>query len=60
MCHTRAGAHARSTPLPVAPAVAIIYIALVTFTFLIYAAPNSNVGLGSINRVYDNLARIAE
>lgn len=39
--------------------VAIIYIALVAFTFLIYATPNSNVGLGSIPKVYENLQKIA-
>lgn len=31
----------------------MIYIALCTFAFLIYAAPNSP--LGSISKVYDNL-----
>jgi Na+/proline symporter len=40
--------------------VAVIYIALVIFAFLIYASPNSNVGLGSISRVYDNLQRVAQ
>lgn len=42
------------------PAVAVIYIALVTFTFLIYANPASTVGLGSIAKVYKNLERMAE
>ena len=42
------------------PPVAVIYIALVIFTFLVYATPNSNVGLGSISKVYDNLARVAQ
>ena len=40
--------------------VAVIYIALVIFALLIYAVPNSNVGLGSISAVYDKLARLAE
>eukprot|EP00879_Flechtneria_rotunda_P033571 GHRR01037196.1.p3 GENE.GHRR01037196.1~~GHRR01037196.1.p3 ORF type:complete len:129 (+),score=21.02 GHRR01037196.1:1125-1511(+) len=36
--------------------VAVIYIALCTFAFLIYAAPNSP--LGSISKVYDNLTQM--
>jgi hypothetical protein len=40
--------------------VAVIYIALVIFMFLVYAVPNSNVGLGSINTVYDKLTRMAK
>ena len=47
-------------PLLTPPPVAVIYIALVIFTFLVYATPNSNVGLGSISKVYDNLARVAQ
>jgi Na+/proline symporter len=39
--------------------VAVIYIALCTFAFLIYAAPNSSVGLGSISKVYDNLSAMS-
>uniref|UniRef100_A0A383VGD7 Urea active transporter n=1 Tax=Tetradesmus obliquus TaxID=3088 RepID=A0A383VGD7_TETOB len=39
--------------------VAVIYIALCTFAFLIYASPNSKVGLGSISQVYDNLAAMS-
>jgi urea-proton symporter len=40
--------------------VAVIYLALVIFGFLIYANPASNVGLGSISRVYDNLTKMAK
>ncbi|GBF99241.1 urea-proton symporter-like [Raphidocelis subcapitata] len=40
--------------------VAVIYIALVIFAFMIYAAPSSPVGLGSIDKVYHNLMRMAE
>jgi Na+/proline symporter len=39
--------------------VAVIYIALCTFAFLIYASPNSKVGLGSISQVYDNLSAMS-
>lgn len=39
--------------------MAVIYIALCTFAFLIYASPNSKVGLGSISQVYDNLAAMS-
>jgi Na+/proline symporter len=39
--------------------VAVIYIALCTFAFLIYANPSSNVGLGSISKVYDNLSAMS-
>eukprot|EP00775_Hariotina_reticulata_P003269 gene3269-3546_t len=38
--------------------VAVIYIALCTFAFLIYAAPNSG-HLGSISLVYDNLTKMS-
>lgn len=37
--------------------MAVIYIALCTFAFLIYAAPNSH--LGSISLVYDNLTKMS-
>eukprot|EP00878_Enallax_costatus_P017535 GHUV01018420.1.p1 GENE.GHUV01018420.1~~GHUV01018420.1.p1 ORF type:complete len:502 (+),score=164.21 GHUV01018420.1:1083-2588(+) len=37
--------------------VAVIYIALCTFAFLIYAAPNSP--LGSISKVYENLSQMS-
>ncbi len=37
--------------------VAVIYIALCTFMFLIYASPSSD--LGSISKVYDNLTKVA-
>lgn len=48
-------------PLPAPPGhMVVIYVALLTFTFLIYAAPNSNVGLGNINVVYDKLSRMAQ
>ncbi|GBF91893.1 urea active transporter [Raphidocelis subcapitata] len=40
--------------------VAVIYIALCIFSFMIYASPNSPVGLGSIDKVYNNLMRMAE
>jgi hypothetical protein len=40
--------------------VSIIYLALVIFGFMIYANPASNVGLGSISRVYDNLTKMAQ
>ena len=39
--------------------MAVIYLALVIFGFLIYANPASNVGLGSIGKVYDNLTKVA-
>ena len=39
--------------------VGVIYIALVLFCFLIYVNPASNVGLGSINKVYDNLNKMS-
>ena len=59
----RAGApihRSHPAPLLTPPPVAVIYIALVIFTFLVYATPTSNVGLGSIRKVYDNLARVAQ
>ncbi|KAI8468533.1 MAG: urea active transporter [Monoraphidium minutum] len=37
----------------------IIYIALLIFSFMIFATPNSHVGLGSISKVYDNLTKMA-
>jgi len=40
--------------------VAVIYIALCVFAFLIYAAPSSATPLGSISKVYDNLHVISE
>lgn len=39
--------------------VAVIYIALCTFAFLIYAAPGGASPLGSISQVYDNLSQMS-
>jgi Na+/proline symporter len=38
----------------------MIYIALCTFAFLIYAAPSSSTPLGSISKVYDHLTILAQ
>lgn len=40
--------------------VAVIYIALVIFAFMIYVVPTPHVGLGSIGQVYDKLTKMAE